>query len=58
MVALMVAALPGDLELEDGGLEAGPGGEGGEREVDAAVFVAAGGEVADGGEGEGAAGRR
>ncbi len=54
--ALDAGGVAGDLELDDGGAVAGEVGEGGERDVDAAVLVGAGAEEAGALEGDGLAG--
>lgn len=45
----------GNLELDEAGSDAGPGAEGWHGQIDAAIFVAAGGEAAGAVEGEGLA---
>ena len=45
----------GNLDLDEAGADAGPGVEGGHGQIDAAVFVAAGGEATDTVEGDGLA---
>ena len=54
-VALTAVVAAGDLELDEAGGDAGPGAEGRHGQVDAAVFVAAGGEAAGAVEGDGLA---